>query len=81
MGQIGCREKEVELAPMKLLLSLNTETNEATKHLSIVIRLLKHRPVEADYWRGMINRIESENKRISRVLAIEVADREVREKK
>ena len=81
MGQIGLREKEVVLAPMKLLLSLNTQTCEATKHLDVITELLKHRPVEADFWRGMINRIESERKKISRKLAIEEANRKTKEEK
>ena len=81
MGQIGHKEKEVELAPTDLILSLNSQIHEATKRLEVVTSLLKHRPIEADFWRGMINRIESERKRISRVLAIEEANRKTKEEK
>ncbi len=51
--------------------SLNKYTEEAIKQLDLVILILPGQPVGQDFFRGMINRIKSERKRIQRQVARE----------
>ena len=51
--------------------SLNKYTEEAIKQLDLVILALRGQPVGQDFFRGMINRIKSERKRIQRQVARE----------
>ena len=59
------------------LQTIKHHTEDIIAHLKLIIVLLRDRPIEADFFQGMINRIKSEQKRVCRQIARERADGKV----
>ena len=45
---------------------IDRHADDAIEQLQCIINLIQARPVKADFFRGMINRIKSERKRLCR---------------
>ncbi len=60
-----------EMITDHLVQVIDRHADEAIEHLQCIVILLQGRPIEADFFQGMINRIKSGRKRICRQIVRE----------